>query len=130
MKLDGSYTFDAPRKLVWDTMQDPEALRKSIPGVETFEQTAPNEYQAKMKIGVGAIKGSYGSKIKVFDQQEPSHYKLSIDATGRRALCAARARSSSWKTDQIRRPSTGRAMRRLVVWWLAWGSACWAAWPR
>lgn len=82
MKLDGSYTFDAPRQLVWDTLQDPEALKRAIPGVETFEQTAPNEYQAKMKIGVASIKGSYSSKIKVFDQQEPSHYKLSIDANG------------------------------------------------
>jgi len=82
MKLDGSYTFDAPRQLVWDTMQDPEALRKAIPGVESFEQTAPNEYQAKMKMGVAAIKGTYNGKIKLFDQQEPSHYKLSIDASG------------------------------------------------
>ncbi|HLG71586.1 MAG TPA: SRPBCC domain-containing protein, partial [Chloroflexota bacterium] len=39
MKLDGSYSFDAPRQLVWDTLQDPEALKKCIPGVETFEQT-------------------------------------------------------------------------------------------
>lgn len=82
MKLDGSYTFDAPRQLVWDTMQDPQALRNAIPGVESFEQTSPNEYTAKMKIGVGAIKGSYNGKIKLFDQNEPEHYKLSIDASG------------------------------------------------
>jgi carbon monoxide dehydrogenase subunit G len=44
VKLDGSYTFDAPRKLVWDTLQDPEALRKAIPGVESFDQTGTDEY--------------------------------------------------------------------------------------
>jgi len=82
MKLDGTYTFEAPRKLVWDTLQDPEALRNAIPGVEAFEKIGPDEYNAKMKIGVAAIKGTYTSKIRVFDQQEPSHYKLSIDATG------------------------------------------------
>jgi len=82
MELDGSYTFDAPRQLVWDTMQDPQALRNAIPGVESFDQTGPDEYTAKMKIGVGAIKGSYSGKIKLFDQQAPGHYKLSIDARG------------------------------------------------
>ncbi|MDE3078040.1 MAG: carbon monoxide dehydrogenase, partial [Chloroflexota bacterium] len=59
MNLDGTYTFNAPRKLVWDTLQDPEALRRAIPGVESFAQAGENEYQAKMKIGVASIKGSY-----------------------------------------------------------------------
>jgi hypothetical protein len=82
MKLDGSYTFNAPRQLVWETLQDPEALRACIPGVETFEQIGPDEYQATMKIGVATIKGTYSSKIRVFDQQPPSHYKLAVDAHG------------------------------------------------
>ena len=82
MKLDGAYSFEAPRQLVWDTLQDPESLKKCIPGVETFDQTGPDEYQAKMKIGVASIKGAYTSKIRVFDKQEPAHYKLGIDANG------------------------------------------------
>ena len=82
MKLDGAYSFDAPRQLVWDTLQDPDALKKCIPGVETFEETGPDEYAAKMKIGVASIKGSYSAKIKAYDKQEPSHYKLGIDANG------------------------------------------------
>jgi len=82
MKLDGSYTFDAPRQVVWDTLQDPEALRKCIPGVEEFNETGPDQYQARMKIGVAAIKGMYSAKLRAFDQQAPSHYKLSIDANG------------------------------------------------
>jgi carbon monoxide dehydrogenase subunit G len=82
MKLDGTYTFNAPRQLAWQTLQDPDALRACIPDVETFEPTGPDEYQATMKIGLGPIKGTYTAKIRVFDQQEPSHYKLSIDAKG------------------------------------------------
>jgi len=82
MKLDGTYTFNAPRQLVWETLQDPEALRKAIPGVESFETVGPNEYRAAMKVGVGAIKGTFTGKIRVFDQQPPSHYKLAVDAQG------------------------------------------------
>ena len=82
MRLDGTYTFPASRQIVWDTLLDPEALRACIPGVETFERIGDDEYQATMKIGVAAIKGSYTSKIRVFDQQAPTHYKLAIDAHG------------------------------------------------
>jgi carbon monoxide dehydrogenase subunit G len=82
MKLDGTYTFDAPREVVWHTLQDPQALRNSIPGVEEFNEIGPDEYQARMKIGVASIKGTYSAKIRVFDKQPPTHYKLGIDANG------------------------------------------------
>ena len=82
MKLDGTYTFNAPRQAVWTTLQDPDALRACIPGVEKFDKTGPDEYEATMRMGVGAIKGSYTGKIRMFDLQEPSHYKLAIDARG------------------------------------------------
>ncbi len=83
MKLDGSYSFDAPRDIVWDILQDPVALRNCIPGVETFEQTGPDEYSATIRMGVASIKGTYTSKIRVFDQERPSHYKLAIEAQGK-----------------------------------------------
>jgi len=82
VKIDGVYTFQAPRQLVWNTVQDPEALRRCIPGVESFEQTGDDEYRATMKIGVGAIRGSYAGKIRIFDQREPEHYRLAVEAQG------------------------------------------------
>jgi carbon monoxide dehydrogenase subunit G len=82
MKLDGTYTFNAPRQAVWDVLQDPETLRATIPGVESFEAIGPDEYRATMRVGLGPIKGTYTGKIRVFDQQAPAHYKLSVDAQG------------------------------------------------
>jgi carbon monoxide dehydrogenase subunit G len=91
MKLDGTYTFDAPREKVWAVLQDPDALRACIPGVERFEATGAGEYEIGMRIGVGAIKGSYSGKIRMFDQQEPAHYKLGIDAKGTPGLVSGEA---------------------------------------
>lgn len=82
MKLEGTYTFNAPRQLAWETLQDPAALRACLPDVETFDPIGPDEYQARMKIGLGPIKGTYTARIRVCDQQAPSHYKLSIDGRG------------------------------------------------
>jgi uncharacterized protein len=82
MRLDGTYTFNAPRQKVWEVLQDPEALRACIPGVEKFDKIGADEYQVGMRMGVGAIKGSYTGKIRMFDLQQPEHYKLGIDARG------------------------------------------------
>lgn len=82
MKIDGVYTFQAPRQLVWETVQDPDALQRCIPGVESFERTGDDEYRATMKIGVGAIRGTYNAKIRIFDQRAPEHYKLAVEAQG------------------------------------------------
>jgi carbon monoxide dehydrogenase subunit G len=38
MKLSGSHTFNAPREKVWAMLNDIEALRTLIPGVESLEE--------------------------------------------------------------------------------------------
>ena len=38
MKIEGQYTFQAPREQVWKLLQDPGALSRALPGVERFEQ--------------------------------------------------------------------------------------------
>ena len=32
MKLEGTYTFDAPREVVWQALLDPEVLGRVMPG--------------------------------------------------------------------------------------------------
>ena len=42
MEVSGEYTFDAPREMVWDAMQDPDVLGSAMPGGQGFEQIAEN----------------------------------------------------------------------------------------
>ena len=84
---------------MWDTLQDPKALKACIPGVETFEQTGPGEYQATMKIGVGSVKGTYSGKIRVFDEQRPSHYKLAVEAKGTPGFVRGEQTGMTWNAD-------------------------------
>lgn len=82
MKVEGKVKFDAPVQKVWDVLQDPESLRSAVPGVQSLEQVGENEYEATLKLGVAAIKGTYSAKVKIYDQEEPKSYRLGISGQG------------------------------------------------
>ena len=82
MKLNGSYTFDAPRERVWSLMLSPEALKSCVPGCEKLEPTGEDSYAATMKVGVAAIRGTYNGKVRIADKDEPNAYTLHVEGSG------------------------------------------------
>ncbi len=76
MKISGSYPIDAPREQVWAALNDMHVLARIVPGCERLEQTAENEFEGTVKIGIQAIKGAYQGRIRLEDIQPPHHYKL------------------------------------------------------
>jgi carbon monoxide dehydrogenase subunit G len=83
MKLSGSYTFAAPRKEVWELLNDPATLRRIIPGCERLEQTAEDTYAADIKLGLAGVKGDYSGTVRISDQHPPERYKLHGDGRGK-----------------------------------------------
>jgi carbon monoxide dehydrogenase subunit G len=82
MKLDGTNTLPAPVDTVWNTINDPEALRRCTPGLKELKATAPDSYQATLSIGIAAVKGTYSGTLKITDKQAPKHYKIVLEGTG------------------------------------------------
>lgn len=82
MELSGDHAFVAERKRVWDFMLDPETLRQCLPGCEKLEEIGPDEYEATMKIGIGAIRGTYQGRVKISDKDEPNSYAMLIEGKG------------------------------------------------
>jgi uncharacterized protein len=83
VKINGTYTIDAPQEQVWAALNDMEVLARIVPGCERLEQTGENEFEGTVKIGIQAIKGTYNGRIRLEDIQPPHHYKLV--ASGRSA---------------------------------------------
>jgi carbon monoxide dehydrogenase subunit G len=103
MKIEGEYTFNAPRDKVWELLQSPEALSHALPGVEEFGQVGPDEYEATVKVGVPAVRGTYHGRVKMVDLEPPKGYTLiasgqggsgTIQATARITLTAEDSRTS------------------------------------
>ena len=82
MKVDGSYSFNAPRELVWSTMLDPEVLARTLPGVKELELIGDNQYKAQMKIKIGPVQGSFRGDVKLSDLKELEYCRLEVDGKG------------------------------------------------
>ena len=82
MKVEGSYTFDAPRDRVWTVLMNPDALKTCVPGCEMLAPTGPNAYEVSLKVGVAMIKGNYKGTITLTDIAEPGSYKMNVEGKG------------------------------------------------
>lgn len=82
MKVEGAYTFPGQPQQVWDLLLDPESLRTCIPGVESLTETSPDHWDAVMKVGVAAIRGTYKGKVAIVDKEAPSSYTLQVEGSG------------------------------------------------
>jgi carbon monoxide dehydrogenase subunit G len=82
MKVEGVYTFAGQPQQVWDLLLDPESLRTCIPGVESLTETSPDHWDAVLKVGVAAIKGTYKSKVAIVDKTPPTDYTLLVEGSG------------------------------------------------
>lgn len=83
MKLSGTHTINAPREKVWATLNDIEALKTMVPGVESLEEVEPNTFKGVARIGVANIKGEYTGMIRLSDINPPESYTLSGEGRGK-----------------------------------------------
>jgi carbon monoxide dehydrogenase subunit G len=82
LKIEGSYTFNAPREKVWQVLLDPNIMAQCMPGCEKMSEIGPDQYEATMKVGVASVKGTYKGKVAIKEKQAPFHYVLSGEGSG------------------------------------------------
>lgn len=61
---------------------DPAVLAKSLPGCEKMEPRPDGSLDVQLKIGVGAIKGTYQGRIEILDPVPPKHYRMRVEGKG------------------------------------------------
>ncbi len=83
VRLEGSYTFDAPQQAVWEAILDPEVLTKVLPGAEKLEQVAENEYAGVIDIRVGPVQGTFQGRVKLTEVDPPNGYHMEMEGQGR-----------------------------------------------
>ena len=86
MKITGSYTFDAPQQDVWDLLMDPNVIAKAMPGVDQFTPVGPNQYEAQMKVGLGAVSGQYAARFTLSNIDPITSYTMTINGKGQRGF--------------------------------------------
>src|SRR5262245_758120 len=82
MKLSLTHTIPADRERVFDALADPTVLQRCIPGCESLVETAPDSYQATLKIGVAGLKGTYTGTAAIANKHRPDSLTLTFEGKG------------------------------------------------
>ena len=71
MKIEKTFSVDAPADTVWQFITSPEKVAPCIPGCEGAEQTGDNTYKAAIKVKVGPIKTRFAVEIETLEERPP-----------------------------------------------------------
>lgn len=82
MKVSGTAALSAPPSRVWEALNDPAVLARTIPGCQQLEETGPDAYTMTVSAGVASIKGTYLGKVRIADKNEPTSYVLHASGSG------------------------------------------------
>lgn len=82
MELSGTEEINAGPQALWDGLNDPEVLKKCIPGCKEMIATGPDAYDMKLQLKVAAVGGSFDGKVRLFDKAEPESCHIEVSGGG------------------------------------------------
>ncbi|NDU73503.1 carbon monoxide dehydrogenase, partial [Actinomadura sp. DSM 109109] len=82
MQLTGSASVAAPLDRVWDALQDPAVLARTIPGCRSLEETGDGAYRMTVTAGVASIQGTYVGQVELADPDPPRSFTLRARGQG------------------------------------------------
>ncbi len=82
MELKGEFRIAAARDAVWAALNDPEVLKRCIPGCQEIEKVSDTELTAKVIFKVGPVKAPFKGKVTLSDLDPPNGYTISGEGQG------------------------------------------------
>lgn len=82
MELQGSVTIFAATQQVWQALNDPEILRKCIPGCEEIRQISPHEMHARLMLKLGPVRANFVGKVLLTDVRPLLGCTLNFEGSG------------------------------------------------
>ncbi|MCA3245465.1 MAG: carbon monoxide dehydrogenase subunit G [Azospirillum sp.] len=82
MNLSGEYRLPLPRAAVWDGLNDPDVLKRCIPGCEELTKNGETEFAAKVALKIGPMSAKFAGKVTLSDIDPPRGYKIAGEGQG------------------------------------------------
>lgn len=76
MDIKGEYVIASGRRTVWDALNDPLILQKCLPGCESLEKSADNEYAGSILASIGPVRAKFNTRIRLENLNPPESYTL------------------------------------------------------
>jgi carbon monoxide dehydrogenase subunit G len=82
MDMSGHYRIQAPRDVVWAALNDPEVLKRCIPGCKELQQRSPTELAAKVALKIGPISANFTGEVTLQNLNPPEGYTIAGQGSG------------------------------------------------
>jgi carbon monoxide dehydrogenase subunit G len=82
MEMLGNRRLGVTQQQAWEALNDPETLKKCIPGCDKFELTGENQYSVALAVKIGPVSAKFNGKVMLSDIVAPDGYKLTFEGQG------------------------------------------------
>jgi len=82
MEMSGEQLIPATQDQTWAALNDPEILKACVPGCESIEKTAENEYTVLMTARIGPVSAKFKGKLALSDLNPPNSYSIALEGQG------------------------------------------------
>lgn len=82
LEMSGEYVLPLTREKVYAALNDPEMLKKCIPGCEELEKLSDNEFAAIVKMSIGPVSARFKGKVRLEDLDPPNGYRIAGEGEG------------------------------------------------
>jgi uncharacterized protein len=80
--LTTSFEIPQPPDRVFTALIDPAVLQRCIPGCEELKAIGADAYEARLRIGVAGLKGTYSGRAELRDKRPPESFTIVFDGKG------------------------------------------------
>ncbi len=80
--MDGKIEISAKAERIFASLSDPEFMASCIPDMQSYNVIDKDHFVAKVKVGIGIVRGTVEMKFDLREKQPPSHAKLVGDGSG------------------------------------------------
>lgn len=82
MEMSGEERIPATQGETWAALNDPEILKACVPGCESIERVADNEYQVLMVARIGPVSARFKGRLALSDLNPPHSYAIAFEGQG------------------------------------------------
>src|SRR3546814_14444110 len=79
MKMSGEQRIAAARDKVWQALNDPDVLRRCIPGCQSLTKESDTRMVATVEIKIGPIGARFNGAVELADINAPDSYTLIME---------------------------------------------------
>jgi carbon monoxide dehydrogenase subunit G len=82
MEIIGKQLIPMPREVVWKALNDPQVLKACLPGCESVDLCADNEFKVVIKMAIGPLRARFRGSIRMSEVNAPNSCLMHFEGQG------------------------------------------------